>query len=104
MILNRIADSNATPDSREKSSEILDDVLKQLDKLSPAKKRKVLERLTAANLIDSDLKAPTKQPSTSTAEVYSKKPFRKSQNEAEIPDLREPITDTHKRKRSKDFF
>lgn len=74
----------------ETSSEILEDVLKQLDKLSPDKRKKVLDRLTVANLISSDLMTPTNQTNTSTTVVHDKISTGNATDEVEILDLHKP--------------
>lgn len=89
---------NSASDTPETSSEILDDVLKQLDKLSPEKRKKVLDRLNAANLIA--LKTQTKQISPSTTETQ-KISTEGSQDEVEILDMHEPKMGSYKKKRSK---
>lgn len=107
MLFNSIKSStaglNSAPNVPETSSEILDDVLKQLDKLSPQSRKKVLDRLTTANLIGADLKTQTqtKQTSPSTTEAHRKNPTDGSQDEVEILDLHEPKMGSYKKKRSK---
>lgn len=90
--------------TNETSSEILEDVLKQLDKLSPGKRKKVLDRLTAANVIGAELKTQTKQITTSTTETHRTKPTEASQDEVEILDLHNPKMGIYKKKRSKFFL
>lgn len=92
---------NSISNTPETSSEILDDVLKQLDKLSLEKRKKVLDRLIAANLIGSDLKTQTKPTSASTTEAHRKKSTEGFQDEIEILNLREPKMGSYKNKRSK---
>lgn len=93
--------SEAATNTLETSSEILDDILKQLDKLSPEKRKKVLDRLTAANVIGADLKSQTKQTAASTTETHRTKPTEASQDEVEILDLHNPKMGIYKKKRSK---
>lgn len=85
----------------ETSSEILDDVLKQLDKLSPEMRKKVLDRLTAANVLSSDLKTHTKLKNEATTETHGTKPTEASLDEVEILDLHHPKMGIYKMKRSK---
>lgn len=91
-----LADSHPT-NIPETSSEILDDVLKQLEKLSPEKKKKVLDRLTAANVIGSD----SKLQNAPTTETHEKRPTEASQDEVEILNLHNPKMGIYKMKRSK---
>lgn len=67
-----------------------------MDKLSPEKRKKVLDRLTEANVISADLK--TKQ---STTETQRKQPTKNSQDEVEILDMHNPKMGIYKKKRSK---
>lgn len=92
---------NVAPNPPETSSEILDDVLKQLDKLSPDKRQKVLDRLNAANLIGSDLKTPAKQMSVSTTVARTEKTTEIAHDEADVSDLHTPKMSTPNNKRGK---
>lgn len=83
----------------ETSSEILDDVLKQLDKLSPEKRKKILDRLIAASLIDSDSKTTTERINSSTRMAYTEKTTEMSQDEVKILDLHKPKMSVHHKKR-----
>lgn len=74
-----------------------------MDKLSPEKRKKVLDRLTAANVIGADLKLQTKQIAASTTETHRAKPTEASQDEVEILDLHNPKMGIYKKKRSKLF-
>lgn len=88
----------------ETSSEILEDVLRQLDKLGSEKRKHILNKLAVSNVIaDSDDKNLDKIRST-TPRVTSAKQSRETesiQDEVEILDLHEPKLGTYKRKRSK---
>lgn len=96
-----MAELNSASNIPETSSEILDDVLKQLDKLSPENRKKVLDRLTTANLIGSNSKAQAKQTVASTTEAHREKSTDDSQDEVEILDLHKPKMGSYRKKRSK---
>lgn len=83
------------------SDEILEDVMKQLDKLGPKKRNRILQRL----------KGTTNQLETNTAPTSAKLTMAKPtsnaesiQDEVEILELHEPKLGTYKRKRSKTIF
>lgn len=99
-------DENGKKNAAETSNEILDDVLRQLDKLSTDKRKQILNKLAVSNLIaDSDIKNLDKITSTTPkSKVTSAKQSREAesiQDEVEILDLHEPKLGTYKRKRSK---
>lgn len=73
----------------------------QLDKLGSDKRKKVLDRLIAANVIDSELKMREKPTSTSPTKVSGRKSTEATQDEVEILDLHEPKMGAYKKKRSK---
>lgn len=101
---DKVVKSENTP---ETSSEILDDVLKQLDKLSISKRKQILKKLSVSNLI-TDLNVENTEKTTNISPKL--KPMSKTkhspeiepiQDEVEILDLHEPKMGTYKRKRSK---
>lgn len=98
------------PNTPETSSEILEDVLKQLDKLGSDKRKQILNKLAASNLItDPDLKNQVQEFAASQKSTGAKGKSTASittttepiQDEVEILDLHEPKLGTYKRKRSK---
>lgn len=85
----------------ETSSEILEDVLRQVDKLGPEKRKQILKKLIASNLISDSNDNVTKAPNKSQQIVKNPEEGESVQDEVEILDLNEPKMGTYKRKRSK---
>lgn len=82
------------------SSEILDDVLKRLDKLGLDKRKKVLDRLIAANVFDSEPKKNRKQTIPPATKFDSEKSSQATTNEAAILNWHESKGGTYERERS----
>lgn len=103
-------DENENEHSKETSSEILADVLKQLKKLGTAKRNIVLDKLKAADLIGNDIDDGYRKPSSSSPKMTDTHKERTAldaetiQDEVEILDLDEPKMGTYQRKRSKSIF
>lgn len=93
--------------SKETSSEILADVLKQLKKLGTEKRNIVLDKLKAADLIGNDIEDDYRKPPSSSPKMTDTLNERIDldagtiQDEVEILDLDEPKMGTYQRKRSK---
>lgn len=99
----RTDNSDAERNTPETSSEMLDDVLKQLDKLGPEKRKKVLDRLTAANLIDTT-QTQTEQSNASIKVVYGEKSAKIAQDKVEILDLHSPEMEKKQLRTCKHYF
>lgn len=95
--------ANEKVNPAETSNEILEDVLKQLDKLGSDKRKKILKKLAASNIItDPDIQKSEEAMSTSPKpKTVDAKKSHEIQDEVEILDLHEPKMGTYKRKRSK---
>lgn len=88
--INDEENANAT------SSEILEDVLKQLDKLGTEKRNQVLKKLKGSVAHKNDDEATDKSQKATKKSTDSET----VQDEVEILDLNEPKMGTYKRKRS----
>lgn len=88
------------------SSEILEDVLKQLDKLGTEKRNQILKKLKGSVAHQNDDEATDQHVSSASPKSQkasvTKKPTDSEtvQDEVEILDLNEPKMGTYKRKRS----
>lgn len=101
------SDDDDNEHSKETSSEILADVLKQLKKLGTDKRTIVLNKLKATDLIGNDIDDDYREPSSSSpkmADTLNERTDLDSetiQDEVEILDMDEPKMGTYQRKRSK---
>lgn len=101
------SDDDDNEHSKETSSEILADVLKQLKKLGTDKRNIVLNKLKATDLIGNDIDDDYRKPSSSSpkmADTLNERTDLDSetiQDEVEILDMDEPKMGTYQRKRSK---
>lgn len=84
----------------ETSNEILEDVLKQLDKLGTEKRNQILKKLrgSIANKDNKDDQQESTSPKSQ--KLTTNKNSESDQDEVEILDLNEPKMGTYKRKRS----
>lgn len=93
--MNDEENANAT------SSEILDEVLKQLDKLGAEKRSKILKKLNGSSNEKVRQKSSISPKSEKLAASIKKSADTDSQDEVEVLDFDEPKLGTYKRKRSK---
>lgn len=90
----------------ETSNEILEDVLKQLDKLGTEKRKQILKKLVSSNIIeelemDKSEKILDASSEPTIVDANKSQATESIQDEVEILDLHEPKMGTYKRKRSK---
>lgn len=88
------------------SSEILEDVLKQLNKLGTEKRNQILKKLKSSVADTSDKEVANQKDTNPTSKTQKLSDIKKAtdtesvQDEVEILDLHEPKLGTYKRKRS----
>lgn len=107
ILLNfRVVSINDEENANATSSEILEDVLKQLDKLGTDKRNQILKKLKASVAHNKDSEATDQYVSSTSPKSEKVGATTKStdsetvQDEVEILDLNEPKMGTYKRKRS----